>query len=128
MLQPAKARRLDRDVGARGGQVEPQFHHLGFVGLAESHTLSFDLAITLRYGVSLQAGDRKNMINPSINNYCDSEGRWFWLVGLEGERHWPPLVRVVERPEWLEDSRFATPEARAANASELIAALDEIFL
>ena len=39
----------------------------------------------------------------------------------------PPLCRVVGRPEWLDDPRFSDARARAANAVELIAELDEIF-
>ncbi|MCP4037981.1 MAG: CoA transferase, partial [bacterium] len=90
-------------------------------------TLSFDLAIAMRFGVEMQTADRATMGNPSINNYRDKDGRWFWIVGLEGERHWPPLARTVGHPEWIEDERFATLEARAQNAKELIAMLDEIF-
>jgi len=47
------------------------------------YTLSFDLALALRLGVPLGVGDRKSMPNPVINNYCDKEGRWLWIVGLE---------------------------------------------
>ena len=91
------------------------------------YTLSFDLSIALRLGVSLQAADRRAMPNPAINCYRDRDGAWFWIVGLEGERHWPPLARAVGRPEWIDDERFASPEARATNAVDLIAALDAIF-
>jgi crotonobetainyl-CoA:carnitine CoA-transferase CaiB-like acyl-CoA transferase len=91
------------------------------------YTLSFDLSIALRFGVSPGVADRMQMPNPAINCYRDREGRWFWLVGLEGERHWPPLCRSVGHPEWLTDERFATPEARALNAATLIGAFDEVF-
>src|SRR5262245_22031455 len=91
------------------------------------YTLSFDLATSLRFGVGLAVGNRKTMGNPCINVYADRDGRWFWIVGLEGERHWPPLARAVGHPEWLTDPRFATPLARAQNAAELIAGLDAIF-
>lgn len=91
------------------------------------YTLSFDLAVALRYGLTIQTGDRKTAGNPAINNYCDSEGRYFWIVGLEGERHWPPMARAVGHPEWIEDPRFAQPAERARNAAVLIAMLDEIF-
>ncbi len=67
------------------------------------------------------------MGNPCINCYRDGEGDWFWIVGLEGDRHWPPLCEAVGRPEWTSDPRFATPADRAANAKELIGSLDEIF-
>ena len=36
---------------------------------------------------------RGAMGNPCINNYVAGDGRRFWVVGLEGERHWPPLAR-----------------------------------
>jgi crotonobetainyl-CoA:carnitine CoA-transferase CaiB-like acyl-CoA transferase len=91
------------------------------------YTLSFDLAIALRYGVPLAVADRKAMGNPAINNYQDADGRWFWLVGLEGDRHWPPLARAVGHPEWIADPRFATAKDRARNAAVLIAHLDAIF-
>lgn len=91
------------------------------------YTLSFDLAVALRYGLSIQPGNRKTAGNPCINNYMDSEGKYFWIVGLEGERHWPPLARAAGHPEWIEDPRYADPRARAENAETLIGELDEIF-
>jgi hypothetical protein len=91
------------------------------------YTLSFDLALALRFGVPLAVADRKTMGNPAINNYQDKDGRWFWIVGLEGDRHWPPLARVAGHPEWIEDPRFATVKDRARNAAALIGLLDEIF-
>lgn len=91
------------------------------------YTLSFDLSITCRLGVGVGVASRKQMGNPCINNYEDSAGRWFWIVGLEGDRHWPPLCEVVGHPEWQRDPRFETAQARQRNAEELISALDEIF-
>jgi crotonobetainyl-CoA:carnitine CoA-transferase CaiB-like acyl-CoA transferase len=91
------------------------------------YTLSFDLSVSLRFGVGIAVADRKAMGNPCINNYQDKDGKWFWLVGLEGERHWPPLARVAGHPEWIDDPRFSGPAQRAANAKELIAELDAIF-
>ena len=90
------------------------------------YTLSFDLSIALRYGVSVGVANRATMANPCINSYCDRDGSWFWIVGLEGERHWPPLARAAGHPEWIEDERFATLEGRAKNAATLVALLDEV--
>ena len=67
------------------------------------------------------------MYSPVLNNYTARDGRAFWIVGLEGDRHWPALARAVGRPEWLTDERFAAGAGRAENARELIAQLDEIF-
>ncbi|MBW2290551.1 MAG: CoA transferase, partial [Deltaproteobacteria bacterium] len=91
------------------------------------YTLSFDYAFMLRFGATMGIADRRAMMNPCINSYRDRDGRWFWIVGLEGERHWPPLCRALGHPEWQQDPRFVDPEQRAANAAELIEMLDAIF-
>ncbi len=92
-----------------------------------AYTVSFDLNLMLMWGSAMAVGDRTSMGNPAMNNYRAACGRRFWIVGLEGERHWPPLARVAGHPEWLDDERFARPGPRAANAAELIAMLDGIF-
>jgi crotonobetainyl-CoA:carnitine CoA-transferase CaiB-like acyl-CoA transferase len=92
-----------------------------------AYTISFDLNVALMWGLSIGVGTRVSMRNPSINNYTAGDGRRFWIVGLEGDRHWPPLARVAGHPEWMNDPRFATGRARADNARALIAALDEVF-
>ena len=91
------------------------------------YTVGFDINVLLMWGLSLSVGTREAMGNPCINNYTAGCGQRFWIVGLEGERHWPPLARAVGHPEWLEDERFNSPMGRAMNAAELIAMLDEIF-
>ena len=91
------------------------------------YTLSFDLATALRLGTGLAVAKRKSMGNPCINNYQAKDGKWFWVVGLEADRHWPPLCRAAGHPEWADDPRFATPRDRAKNAEPLIAALDAAF-
>jgi crotonobetainyl-CoA:carnitine CoA-transferase CaiB-like acyl-CoA transferase len=91
------------------------------------YTVGFDLNMTLGWGLNASIGTREAMGNPAINNYTAGDGRRFWIVGLEGERHWPPLARAVGHPEWLTDPRFSTQAARAQNARELIALLDEAF-
>ncbi len=92
------------------------------------YTLSFDLSITVGWGLTLGVGDRETMHNPSTNNYVTGDGRRFWVVGLEGDRHWPPMARVVGHPEWIDDERWATAMDRAINGRELIAELDRIFV
>lgn len=92
-----------------------------------AYTVSFDLNTFVLTGQPIAIGQREVMGNPCMNNYTAGDGRRFWVVGLQGDRHWPALCRAVGRPEWLADERFATGRARAGNATELIAALDEIF-
>lgn len=92
-----------------------------------AYTVSFDLNTFLLTGHSIAIGQRESMGNPCMNNYAAGDGRRFWIVGLQAGRHWPPLCRAVGRADWLTDPRFDTAHARAANAVELIAELDEIF-
>jgi crotonobetainyl-CoA:carnitine CoA-transferase CaiB-like acyl-CoA transferase len=92
-----------------------------------AYTISFDLNTFLMTGHEIAIGQRETMGNPCMNNYVAGDGRRFWIVGLEGDRHWPALCRAVGRPEWLTDDRFATGRSRAVNAVSLIGELDEIF-
>lgn len=91
------------------------------------YTIGFDLNLVLGWGMHPAIGQRETMGNPAINNYSAGDGKQFWIVGLEGERHWPPLARVVGHPEWIDDERFATALDRADHARELIAMLDAAF-
>jgi len=91
------------------------------------YTIGFDLNLVLGWGLQPSIGQRQSMGNPCINNYVAGDGKPFWIVGLEGDRHWPPLARCVGHPEWIDDARFRTKRDRAVNAAELIALLDTEF-
>ncbi len=91
------------------------------------YTIGFDVNTALRFGVPIGVATRETMGNPVINNYRDRDGRWFWLIGLEGERHWPDLCRAIGRPEWIDDERFASARGRRKNSAELCGLLDAIF-
>jgi len=112
---------FDRERSGKGRLVATSLLRQGV------YTLSFDYAISLRFGAAVGSADRRQMPNPSVNCYRDADGAWFWIVGLEADRHWPPLARSVGHPEWIEDPLFATAEARAQNAPELIDRLDRLF-
>ncbi len=92
-----------------------------------AYTIGFDLNVYLMWGLQFRGGNRASMTSVTVNNYAAGDGRRFWIVGLEGERHWPPLARVVGHPEWLEGHTYSTPQGRAANAEPLIAELDRVF-
>ena len=91
------------------------------------YTIGFDLNMVLGWGQHAAIGARETMGNVAINNYTAGDGRQFWIVGLEGDRHWPPLARCVGHPEWLDDPRFDSARNRAMNARVLIAMLDDSF-
>ncbi|PZO20435.1 MAG: carnitine dehydratase [Burkholderiales bacterium] len=65
--------------------------------------------------------------NALTNFYRCRDGRWFILSLLSEARSWEPLTRVLGTPHLLDDERFATPEARRANAVQLVAQMDLAF-
>ena len=92
-----------------------------------AYMLGWDTSINLRTGLPTVPMTRRTAPNPLIVDYGTEDGRRFWMLGLEGDRHWPALLRAVERPDLAEDERFAELFARAANAADLVDLLDEIF-
>jgi len=91
------------------------------------YVLGWDMNIRLRFGRVAPPYTRHTVPNPVVSCYRAGDGRWFWLLGLQGDRHWPDLVRAVGRPEWREDPRFRDMKARRENAPVLVPMLDEIF-
>ena len=71
--------------------------------------------------------DRRDEDSPVWNSYTAGDGKGFWLIGVEADRHWPTLVRIVGRQDWAEDPTLATRAGRSARRGELIAELDRIF-
>jgi crotonobetainyl-CoA:carnitine CoA-transferase CaiB-like acyl-CoA transferase len=91
------------------------------------YVLGWDVNTRLRFGRVESAYDRRRIPNPLVNCYRSADDRWFWLLGLQGDRHWPDLVRAIEHPELLNDSRFANIRTRREHAEACVAVLDEIF-
>jgi crotonobetainyl-CoA:carnitine CoA-transferase CaiB-like acyl-CoA transferase len=48
-------------------------------------------------------------------------------VAVQTDRQWAGLTRALDRPEWLEDPRFATPELRHRNINERLAMTQEVL-
>jgi crotonobetainyl-CoA:carnitine CoA-transferase CaiB-like acyl-CoA transferase len=92
-----------------------------------AYTLGWDLNQHVRAGSTTTPARRDEFVNPLINPYRAGDGRWFWLLGLQSDRHWPDLLRALDRPDLLDDARFGSLGARAEHAAELISCLDELF-
>lgn len=91
------------------------------------YCMGWDLGIQLRFDKLLPTTPRTEAANPLINCYEAGDGRWFWLLGLEADRHWPPLLAAIDHEELAEDERFASSRARRKHAAELVAVLDGVF-
>jgi crotonobetainyl-CoA:carnitine CoA-transferase CaiB-like acyl-CoA transferase len=92
------------------------------------YSIGQDTNVMLRAGITFPMGvPRESAGNPMLNSYRASDSRWFWLLGLQPDRHWPTVIGAIDRPDLLTDTRFATMADRRAHAAELVAELDAAF-
>ncbi len=112
---------FDRERTGRGGVVETSLLRTGI------YTLGWDVGVQLRFGKRTSTKRREHNPSPQMLNYTCSDGRSFWLLGLEADRHWPGLVAAIERPDLGSDPRFTTAVLRSKNCGDLIAILDAHF-
>ncbi|WP_133915455.1 CaiB/BaiF CoA transferase family protein [Streptomyces sp. NBC_00582] len=112
---------LRRERTGEGGVVD--------VSLLRSGTYANgnDLALQNFFGRRGRTRPRTEHESPLYNCYRAADDRWFWLVGLEGGRHWPGVVKALGREDLSDDERFATGKARRGHVRELIAVFDEEF-
>ncbi|MBO4253572.1 CaiB/BaiF CoA transferase family protein [Streptomyces griseorubiginosus] len=112
---------LRRERTGEGGVVD--------VSLLRSGTYANgnDLALQNFFGKRGRTRPRTEHESPLYNCYRAADDRWFWLVGLEGGRHWPGVVKALGREDLSEDERFATGKARRGHVRELIAVFDAEF-
>lgn len=92
-----------------------------------AYMLGWDYNTVIRTGQPAQPYDRFHAPNPIINCYQAGDGRWFWLLLLQGDRHWPDLLRAIGREDLETDGRFAGIMPRAFNAEALVSLLDAEF-
>jgi crotonobetainyl-CoA:carnitine CoA-transferase CaiB-like acyl-CoA transferase len=70
---------------------------------------------------------RERAISFSGVYYRTRDGRALKFAFVNPGKLWPLFCRAVNRPDFLDDPRFATPDARRRHASEMIAILDGLF-
>jgi crotonobetainyl-CoA:carnitine CoA-transferase CaiB-like acyl-CoA transferase len=61
-----------------------------------------------------------------MNPYRTADDRWFFFTGLEATRHLGAVCQALDRPDLLDDPRFADASSIRRNRVEVIAVLDEI--
>ena len=91
------------------------------------YMIGWDVMLSMRLGMPVPTYDRHHSVNPIITCYKAGDERWFWLLLLQGDRHWPDLCRALGREDLLTDERFADIAARRANGPQLVDELDAIF-
>jgi crotonobetainyl-CoA:carnitine CoA-transferase CaiB-like acyl-CoA transferase len=91
------------------------------------YMLGWDANIRLRFGYIESPYDRFGCPNPLVNSYCAGDGHWFWLLGLQADRHWPDLIRAIDRPDLLDDPRFRNIRVRREHNADCVRILDSVF-
>ncbi|HSA52487.1 MAG TPA: CoA transferase [Yinghuangia sp.] len=65
--------------------------------------------------------------NPLVGNYRTEDGRWLSFSCLQALRYWAPMCAVIDRPDLVDDPRFADHAALTANSGAAIQILGEAF-
>src|SRR3954453_18672328 len=112
---------LARERSGEGQLVSTSLLRIGM------YMMGWDISMSLRLGIPVIPMTVKAPPNPLISAYTAGDGRRFWLLGLQADRHWPDVLRAVGHQEWAEDERFSTIKARWTNSAELVDALNAEF-
>lgn len=112
---------FDRERSGKGRVVTTSLLRTGI------YTIGWDVGVQLRFGKRTSTKRRSQNPSPQMLNYTCSDGRAFWLLGLEADRHWPGFIAAIGRDDLAADERFTNAVLRGKNCEALIALLDEHF-
>jgi crotonobetainyl-CoA:carnitine CoA-transferase CaiB-like acyl-CoA transferase len=101
-------------LGVAMWQMNPSVTAAGLFGAPEPKQFAADIR-------------REPVGNPVVNIYRTRDQRFVQLVFLQSDRHWPELCAALGRDDLINDPRFATADARAANSVECQEELDREF-
>lgn len=76
---------------------------------------------------SFPAGDRTKPPNPGVNTYRTQDDRFLSFILLQPDKHWAEFAECLDRPELIDDPRFADAASRYENSQECTRILDETF-
>ena len=116
------AKLLERERTNRGGLAATSLLRAGM------YAIGWDFGVQLRFGRRERTRACHESRSPLTNSYLAADGKGFWLICLEADRHWPNLIVALDRPDLAADPRFADASSRLANSIELVAVLDEAFV
>jgi crotonobetainyl-CoA:carnitine CoA-transferase CaiB-like acyl-CoA transferase len=112
---------FDRERTGKGRVVSTSLLRTGI------YTIGWDVGVYLRYGKRQSTKANRKNPAPQMNCYRCADGRAFWLLGLEADRHWPGTLKAIDRPDLATREGFVTARDRAINAEEVTAELDAHF-
>src|SRR5579875_2597690 len=91
-------------------------------------SLGHTVALTVHLNQRMQAmppGVHGSPINPLVGLYTTSDGRYISLVMMQPDKFWADVCRHIDRPDLVDDPRFATTELIAANTAEAVELLSK---
>jgi crotonobetainyl-CoA:carnitine CoA-transferase CaiB-like acyl-CoA transferase len=91
------------------------------------YMVGWDINMAVRLGMPTVPMTISAPPNPMISAYTAGDGLRFWLLGLQGDRLWPDLLRAIDRTEWATDERYATLASRFGNSAALVRELGAVF-
>jgi len=112
---------VDRARTGRGRVVEASLQRAGMWAIAG------ELATQAMGGRPRPPYPREQCPTPMYNSYQTSDGRWFYLVGVEAGRQLPKVLAAIGRADLASDERFAGARALTRNRTEVIEILDAAF-
>ena len=85
------------------------------------------VSMQLMSGYHYRSTDRENPINPMVNAYECSDGRWIQFMRPQFTRYWPEFVKCLGKEELLEDPRLGTIQGMSAGSPELTKEIADQF-
>jgi crotonobetainyl-CoA:carnitine CoA-transferase CaiB-like acyl-CoA transferase len=121
LLSGVLAKLFERERTGAGGLVATSLLRTGI------YTIGWDVGIQLRFSKRESTRNRQRSRAPLVNCYRAADGRAFWLLMLEADRHWPKLLAALDRADLGSDERFVDARSRNRNCEALVAELDAAF-
>ena len=91
------------------------------------YALGFDISGCLITAKDALRPHRRKSSNPIRNIYPTKDHRWIMLGMINAQHLWPGFCKALQRPELENDPKFATYEARAQHAEELVDLIESSF-
>jgi crotonobetainyl-CoA:carnitine CoA-transferase CaiB-like acyl-CoA transferase len=93
-------------------------------------SLGHTVALTKHLGQLMQGpppGIHGSPVNPLVGVYPTSDGRYMSLVMMQPGKFWADVCRHIDRPELIDDPRFADGEKIAANTADAVEILTKVI-
>jgi len=119
----AAAQAITAALLARARTGEGQHVRLSMLGAVVAFLWGSDMGSQTFVGETLpqqEAASFTDLIYATSDEYIS--------VAVQSDREWTALTRALERPEWLEDARFRSPELRQRHINERLALTQEVLL